>query len=327
MGKPQDNIKDQSVIGVLQPMPTKINMHLEFVPGTGGTPRSFTYSISHDGEASDNGRENLAREMFAELRKAISYSDHWRSLPDVGDLLQSPASAAVRNDPMAFIDVFNVPAVWLEISNTFTDLRHVLAQAKAFKDLEPPNTKPTTDSLCAHLHFEKMYRLNLGVFQLVKIQDLIARLLHESFSGKLITIDDYDDEDWEEKLTLKSAKKGLKAFADNGDLSDRDYQAILAALDLPSKSPHQDTVIRYRNRLTHRIRPSVDYAELFADLQDRAGEVIKDGSGKEKGRVYSVGGRRSQPDFLFADLYRALSDYMRYVGEMLKSLKAIPRLS
>ncbi|SRR5260370_15015006 len=259
-------------------MPSKINMHLEFAPEA-GTPSSFTCSISHNREASQDGRENLAREMFAELQKAVSYSDHWKSLPDVGDLLQSPASAAAPSDPMAFIDLFNKTAVWLEISNTFTDLRHVLAQAKAYKDLEPPNTKPTTDSLCAHLHFEKMYRLNLGVFQLVKIQDLIVRLLHESFSGKLITVD-FDDEDWEKTLRLKDAKKGLKAFADNGNLSNKDYQAILAALDLPSKSPYQDTVIRYRNRLTHRIRPSVDYAELFTDLQDRAGQVMKDASGK-----------------------------------------------
>lgn len=307
-------------------MPTKINMHLEFVPEAGTTPRSFTYSISYDREASEDGRKNLAREMFAELQKAVSYSDHWKSLPDVGDLLQSTASAA-PSDPMGFIDLFNKPAVWLEISNTFTDLRHVLAQAKAYKDLEPPNTKPTTDSLCAHLHFEKMYRLNLGVFQLVKIQDLIVRLLHESFSGKLITIDDYEDEDWEKKLTLKDAKKGLKVFADNGDLLDKDYQAILTALDLPSMSPHEDTVIRYRNRLTYRIRPSVDYVELFTDLHDRAGEVIRDASGKEKARVYSFGGGRSQPDFLFADLYTALSDYMSHVAEMLQALKAIPRLS
>lgn len=306
-------------------MTTKINMNLEFVPEA-GPARSFNYSVSHDRDASDDGKENLAREMFAELRKAVSYSDHWKSLPDVGDLLLSPASASAPSDPMAFIDLLNKPAVWLEIDNTFTDLRHVLAQAKAYKDLEPPNTKPTTDSLCAHLHFEKMYRLNLAIFQLVKIQDLIVRLLHESFSGKLMTVD-FDDEDWEKKLTLKDAKKGLKAFADNGDLSDKDYQAILAALDLPSKSPHQDTVIRYRNRLTHRIRPSVDYAELFTDLQDRAGQMIKDASGKEKGRVYTLRGGRSQPDFLFADLYTALSDYMRYVAEMLKGLKAIPRLS
>src|SRR5436309_13825795 len=112
----------------MQPMTTKINMNLEFVPEV-GPARSFNYSVNHDRDASDDGKENLAREMFAELQKAVSYSDHWKSLPDVGDLLLSPASASVPSDPMAFIDLLNKPAVWLEIDNTFTDLRHVLAQA------------------------------------------------------------------------------------------------------------------------------------------------------------------------------------------------------
>jgi hypothetical protein len=163
-------------------MPTKINLRLEFVPET-GSPSSFTYSVCHARDALNDGRENLSREMFAELRKGVSYSDYLKSLPDVGDLLQSHAAAVNDGDPMAFIDLLNKPAVWLEISNTFTDLRYVLAQAKAYKDLEPTNAKPATDSLCAYLHFEKMYRLDLGVFQLVKMQDLIVRLLHEVFPG------------------------------------------------------------------------------------------------------------------------------------------------
>jgi hypothetical protein len=128
-------------------------------------------------------------------------------------------------------------------------------------------------------------------------------------------------------LTLKDAKKGLKPLVDHGSLSDKDYREILAALDLPLKSPHKDTVIRYRNRLTHRIRPSVDYVELYTNLQDRAGEVVRDASGKEMGRSYLVGGRPSQPDFLFSDLYTALSDYMSHVADMLRALKAIQILS
>ena len=35
----------------------------------------------------------------------------------------------------------------------------------------------------------------------------------------------------------------------------------------------------------------------------------------------------SKPEYLFADLYTALSDYMVYVAEMLKALKATPRLA
>jgi hypothetical protein len=306
-------------------MPTDINIHLEFLSSSAGS-QSFADSISHDRDSSDEGRENLAREMFAELRKAVSFAQHGQGLPDVGDLLHSPTSTNRRSDPMAFIDLFNVPGLWLEISNTFREIRHVLAQAKAYKELEPPNTTPLSDSLCAYLHFEKMYSLNLAVFQLTKIQDLVVRLLHESFSGRLISVD-YDDEGWEASLRMKDAKEGLETLLRNGELSDSDYRAILDALALPLRSPHRDTVLRYRNRLAHRIRPSVDYPQLYTELQDRAGEAIKDASGKERGRVYSIGAGRSKPEFLFSDLYAALVEYMGHVAKMLNALKHIPRLS
>lgn len=304
-------------------MSTNIKIRLEF-QSEAGQSRSFSDSLSHERDASDEGKENLAREIFAELRKAIVLAEHANKLPDVDDLLEQ--SGYVRNDPMGFVDIFNVPGMWLEISNTYTDLRYVLAQAKAYKDLEPLNTTPLSDALCAFLHFEKMYKLNLAVFQLVKIQDLVVRLLHECFSGSLIPVD-CDDEDWEQKLTLRDAKKGLKALSDKGELAHQEYKAIVEALEYPSKSSHRTTVLEYRNRLTHRIRPSVDYPELYTDLQDRAGKVIRDASGRERARTYSIGGGRATPEFLFSDLYTAISDYMGHIAGMLKTLKHIPRLS
>lgn len=306
-------------------MATNINIRLEFLSATGDSLQ-FADSVGHERNSSDQGKENLAREMFAELRKAINVSKHWRALPDVGDLLESSSSSYRRTDPMGFIDLFNVPNIWLEVSNTFSDIRYLLAQAIAYKELEPPNSNPVSDPLCAHLHFEKMYRLNLAVFQLVRTQDLVVRLLQESFSGTLISVD-FDDEGWERDLTLKDARRGLKTLAESGDLANKEHQQILEALAQPSKSPYRETVVRYRNRLTHGIRPSVDYAELYTHLQDRAGEVIRDANGKEKGRVYSIRGSHGKPEFMFADLYAAMSDYMSHVAEMLKALKLIRRLS
>jgi len=306
-------------------MTTNIKMQLEFV-SAGSESKSFTDSVRHDRDATDQGKENLAREMFAELRKAVSFANNWHALPDVDDLLNSSSSKYVRTDPMSVQDIFNIPALWLEISNTFRDLRYVLAQSKAYKDLEPPNTTPITDALCAHLHFEKMYKLNLAVFQLVKIQDLVVRLLQEGFSGKLISVD-YDDEDWEQKLTLKDARKGLTTLKQNGEITEEEYQAIVIALAHPSKSPHQNAVLNYRNRLTHRITPSVDYRQLYTHLQDRAGKVTKDATGAVMSRAYLIGTGGIVPEFTFNDLYTALADYMSHVADMLKALKLIPRLS
>lgn len=228
---------------------------------------------------------------------------------------------------MAFIDLLNRPSIWLEINNTFVDLRFLLPQAKAYKDLEPKDSNPVPDPLCTYLHFQKMYMLNLTVFQLVKIQDLVVRLLQESFAGELISVD-YNDDEWEKKLTLKEAKKGLNNLLKNGKLTSQEHQLIMEALEIPSQSPHKDTVIRYRNGLAHRIRLSVDYPELFTEVEDRAGQPLIDpATGKATGKVYPLRGGKSKPKFLFADLYTALSDYMGYVAKMLKALKGIPRLA
>lgn len=308
-------------------MPTDIKMQLEFE--TAGDVRSFTESVTDERESTDEHKQNLARELFAELRKAVSFQDLKSPLPDLGDsLLESPPTAPFTlAGPMAFIDLLNRPAIWLEISNTFVDLRFLLPQAKAYKDLEPKDSTPLSDPLCAYLHYQQMYMLNLAVFQLLKIQDLVVRLLQESFSGELISVD-YSDDEWERRLTLKEAKKGLNALFQNSKLTTQEHQLIMEALHLPSKSAYQDTVIRYRHHLTHRIRASVDYPELFTEVEDRAGQPIVDPkTGKEKGKVYPIRGGKSKPEFLFADLYAALSDYMGYVADMLKALKTIPRLA
>jgi hypothetical protein len=227
---------------------------------------------------------------------------------------------------MAFLDMMNVPALWLEIHNTFLGLRYLLGQARAYQDLEPAGTTPISDSLCAYLHFEKMHNLNLAMFQIMKIQDLVVRLLHEEFSGRLIHVD-YDEEGWERDLKLFDAKKGLKKLLDSGELSQNDHDEIVDALNIPEKSTKRSTVVKYRNRLAHGIVASVDYPEIFTHVQDRAGEVMRDASGIEKGRRYSITVGRSKPEFTFPELYAALVDYMSHIAEMLNALRRVARLS
>lgn len=308
-------------------MPTDIKMQLDFV--TGSETDSFTETVMDDVEPTKEGKENLARELFAELRKAVSFKDSKGSLPDLGDtLLEVPNSSTPISvaRPMSFIDIFNKPAIWLEIHNTFVDLRFLLPQAKAYKDLEPKGSTPVSDPLCAYLHYQKMYMLNLAVFQLVKIQDLVVRLLQESFSGELISVD-YNDDEWEKKLTLKEAKKGLNTQLQQGKLTSQEHQLITDALEIPSKSKYQESVVLYRNRLVHRVRASVDYPELFTEVQSRLGQsFVNPMTGKQSGTAYAIHAR-SKPEFLFVDLYTALAEYMGCVADMLKALKSVSRLA
>jgi hypothetical protein len=111
-------------------MATDIKIQLEFV--TRSETLSFAETVTDDIESTDGGKEALSRELFAELRKAVSFKDSKGSLPDLGDaLLEVPSSStpAIVAGPMSFIDIFNRPAIWLEIHNTFVDLRFLLPQA------------------------------------------------------------------------------------------------------------------------------------------------------------------------------------------------------
>jgi hypothetical protein len=111
-------------------------MRLDFSSPDRNQSLKFEESLHHDRDASPSGKENLAREMFAELRKAVSLADYHKSLPETDDLMQSRAPGR-RGDPMAFLDIINIPAMWQEINNIFLDLRCLLGQAQAYKDLSP----------------------------------------------------------------------------------------------------------------------------------------------------------------------------------------------
>jgi hypothetical protein len=263
--------------------------------------------------------------MFAELRKAVSLADYHKCLPETDDLMES-RSGGHRADPKAFLDIMNIPAMWQEINNTFLDLRYLLGQAKAYKELEPKDSTPMSDSLCAYLHFEKLHNLNLAMFLIVKIQDLVVRLLQEGFSGKLIEVD-YDEEGWEEDLRFHHANRGLKRMLGSGQLDQQEHDEIMDALGLPAKSTARGTVIKYRNKLAHGVLASVDYPEIFTYLQDRAGEAIRDADGKLNARRYSIASGPSKPDFTFVELYTAMVEYMGRIADMLNALRRMPRFS
>jgi hypothetical protein len=284
-------------------------------------------TADRDREAEPEGEENLGIELAAEFQKAMRFYEHFAAIPNVDCDLVEPRSR--RIDFSQWWDVRNTESLWLEISNTLKEVRFLLGQARSYKTLEPSKDQPgrRAEQLKYYAHFSKMHHFNLAVFGIVKIQDLVVRLLFENFGGDLIDVDQTDDE-WERGLTLSKVRIGLKEHLSRGELSVEEYEEITAALEWPSKSQHQDVVVSYRNRLVHRIRPSVDYPELFTELEDRVGKPILDGSGKEKGRKFAIRGRPSdEPDFLFVDLYSTLLDYLKHVIEMLVRLKRVPRLT
>src|SRR5437763_755081 len=92
-------------------------------------------TVSTVNEPEPAGEENLGVELAAEFRKAIRYYEHFSTIPNLAVSLTDSASRTV--DMSQWWDIRNTENLWLEISNTLADVRFLLAQAKAYKELEP----------------------------------------------------------------------------------------------------------------------------------------------------------------------------------------------
>ena len=67
-------------------MMTEIKMQIDFAPASGET-RTFKESITDPHGSPDDSQEALANELFAELRKAVSFHESKNTLPSLGQSL------------------------------------------------------------------------------------------------------------------------------------------------------------------------------------------------------------------------------------------------
>ena len=153
-----------------------------------------------------------------------------------------------------------------------------LILAQAYKALEPSQEPPFKDDLAIndlyYIHDRKMNLLNQSVQDLIRVQDLVNRLLHESLGGDLV---DTTKPNWEKsRLTRENIEKQLETRRASGAISQANFDAITQALAIPNNKPGADIAIAYRNRLMHHMRPSSgQYSMFFSSLESRAGEEVR----------------------------------------------------
>ena len=92
----------------------------------------------------------------------------------------------------------NPREIWRRLVNLVLGVESDLIVSKAFKSIEPQELPPTGDEAAASdlwcLHNRKMDLLDKSVYQLVKVQDIVNRLLHESLGDDLVGV---STENWE----------------------------------------------------------------------------------------------------------------------------------
>jgi hypothetical protein len=284
-------------------------------------PRQHRLQLEIVRDGSPEGEARVAHHLFSELRVAMRDAPQPKHNATAGSWLQFPKT---KIDFSEWWDVRNSQSLWLELSNLIRGIEHDLEIARAFKKLEPAEELPFEDDEAMNnlhfLHDRKMNALDRAVHELIKVQEIVNRLLHESLGGDLVNT---SKPDWERtQLTRDNVQKGLEAKRVSGALSQFDFDAITAALQIPTNTPHGDVALKYRRRLMHHVHPSVDYGMFFSDLESREGEVITDASGKVTGRRFSI---RAHPpvQYQFHELHASLMEYLGAVVAMLHKLSDI----
>lgn len=299
---------------------TKVGLTITFT-GDDGAVRSETRDFNSDFPADLFGEHRVAHDLFTDLDVAVGYQSPPKHNETARKWLEFPNKPTRMQQ---YFDVRNSQAVWIELANLVMGLEANLILARAYKALEPAQ-EPSIDDANAlndiyYIHDRKLSLLDQAVHALIKVQDIVNRLLHESLGGDLV---DTIDPEWEGfELRRKNVEKGLEAKRAAGALSQGDYDAIIAALKIPRNTPKGEIARAYRNRLAHHIRPSVDYSMFFAALESRVGEEIKDAQGNVIGRRFPLLSR-PPAEYEFKDLDEAFSEYLDAVVAMLEKLSAL----
>jgi len=223
-----------------------------------------------------------------------------------------------------YLNIHNSQALWFELTNLVMGVQADLALAQSYKNIEPEKEPAFDDDVglnqLFYIHLRKMSLLNQAVHDLIKVQDLVNRLLHESLGGDLV---DTTDPDWERtQLTRKKVRKGLESKRSSGMLVAGDFQAITEALEIPTRAANADIALAYRNRLAHHIRPTVDYPTFFSFLESRKSAETRDAQGKLVGLSITI---RSRPpvEYRFQELHAAFCEYLDALVDMLDQLSRV----
>jgi hypothetical protein len=259
--------------------------------------------------------------LFTELAATVSERDEPKHNAIANRWIKFP------NRPAGFdqyFDIRNSQALWIELANLVMGAEADLISARAFKALEPPQEPPFDDDVAVNdlyiIHDRKITFLNQSVHDLIKVQDLVNRLLHESLGGDLV---DAIGPDWERvELTRANVMRGLNLKLTSGVLPQKEFDAITQSLAIPKDTPKGEIARAYRNRLMHHVRPSIDYSMFFSPLESRVGEEVKDASGKVVGRRHAIYAK-APVEYLFQDLQAACSEYLDAIVRMLQSLSVI----
>jgi hypothetical protein len=273
----------------------------------------------------------LARHMFRECEMEMYYRNRRQELPafdgfsDARDWSLSPAAVS---DLTKWAAHANTAEAWLQIQNVFLEAAHLLAQARAYKDLEDKEQDEDQQLL---IHIVKMQFFNSAVFLITKLEDLFLLLLFVNSGCSLIPTVDVHSDDWFKEITRSAIHQGLRLRRSElccvrfrktnpylDGLTDDDYRTIRRVLKKLGSAFSVRIIRNYRNAVAHRGLPAVDrpsFSPAFRFPQKRASSI-------------SLGfGGRAAVEYSFVELHGHAGRAIKHCETQLRRIKAIPILT
>jgi hypothetical protein len=130
---------------------------------------------------------------------------------------------------------------------------------------------------------------------------------------------------WEKEIKRNKVLEGINSKVFNRELAENVRDKILSALAIPDKIPQAATVITYRNRISHRYRPAVDYAKFYVSPSNRLGEPIMNAQGFQTGRSIAIYATAPLA-YTFTQLDSAFREHLSALVEMMQMLSEIDEI-
>lgn len=283
----------------------------------------------------DSGIALMTTQTFGEIQKELSFSTHYKKLADLADLLIHPPLSFGLEEQITGEYAFrvNTHEVWREITNTLLTARYLLAQSRAYKDVELLLIKEGAhikSNEVMNVHLAKMNAFDGAIYRLAKIEDLFLLLLFVNLGNSLVETNT-DSDDWQKKITWNAVRDGLRkrepAVVSNrylNALSQEGFEKILAAFQQFKNPKEVFEITSYRDATTHRIAPNVDYEGFRASLVFPKGIVeLREKRVIKQSFLVPV----SKVDFEFLPLYKKAAKVFGHYVQVLRELKQITRFA
>jgi hypothetical protein len=303
----------------------KVRVIIEF-EDDGGEISRHESEITARARSSRAATERQAQQTFADLQKDLILGTFFDTLPDPDGLYKAGSQRFSIEEVFSssYFDQVNAQSVWLEIQNTLINVRYLLACARSYKELEPLHEDDLSkNGLLYKIHFSKMTQFDLSVFKLTKAEDLLLRLVFEATGAAFVST---GTTNWDRQLVWDRVKDRLKDRASNARLSsmeDAEYDNLLRLIRKFRNPSFVGVFQNYRDRVAHRISPSVDYPELYTTVDDRAWSEIRNPQGRVVGRTKGFAGTRSSAEFQFHNLYEVAQKTFHHYLQLLWKLRQI----